>query len=97
MVRERTFCVDCQSFTEEDPNGRCKKYGWAISIKLAELDRVCSYESFKDTFIGEKSGFVEVLTPLGDVSYITLETFEKGREQKGGKLNFWRIPKKRNA
>jgi len=97
MVRERTYCVDCQSFEPENPNGRCKKYGWAISIKLAESDKVCSYESFKDTFIGEKSGFVEVLTPLGDISYITQETFEKGKKSKGGKLNFWRMPKKSRA
>ena len=97
MVRERTYCVDCRAFLVGDPNGTCRKHGWAISIKLAQLDKVCSYESFKDTFIGESSEFVEVRTPLGELSYITLETCEKGTEHKGGKLNFWRIPKKRNA
>ncbi len=97
MVRERTYCADCQSFKPEDPNGRCKKYGWAIIMKLAESDKICSYESFKDTFLDESSEFVEVRTPLGDVSYVTQETFEKGAEQKGGKLNFWRIPKKPHA
>ena len=66
-------------------------------MKLAQSDKPCSYESFKDSFFDESSEFVEVRTPLGELSYITLDTFGKAQKAKAGKLNFWRVKKKPHA
>ena len=53
MVRKRTYCVDCDQLVVGDPDGRCKKYPWLISMKLTRSDKVCSYDSFKDNLYDE--------------------------------------------
>ena len=55
MVRLRTYCINCPKtiFVSGDLNGTCKKRHWIISMKLASIDKVCSYDSFKDTFFGD--------------------------------------------
>jgi len=53
MVRKRTYCIGCGQLLLGDPNYNCKKYPWEISIKLAKIDKVCSYDSFKDNLFDE--------------------------------------------
>ncbi|MCJ7633379.1 hypothetical protein MUP77_13455 [Candidatus Bathyarchaeota archaeon] len=51
MVRKRTYCANCSQFAAGDPNGECKKYHWQIYMKLAQRDKVCSYDSFKNRWL----------------------------------------------
>lgn len=37
-----------------------------------------------------ESGMVPILSPLGHLSYISRETYEREKERPGSKLNFWR-------
>jgi len=59
-------------------------------MALAEVDKVCSYESFKNAFLGEMFGFVAVLTPLKNVAYMTKQAYYKEKREKG-KQDFWRF------
>jgi len=40
-----------------------------------------------------KMGFVPILSPLGHLSYIARETYEREKETSESKLNFWRLAK----
>jgi hypothetical protein len=88
MVRGRAYCIDCPKFKAGDPNGECKRFKWLISMALARLDKVCSYDSFKKTFIGEMPGFVSVLTPLKNIAYMTKQAYYQDKKKKG-KMDLW--------
>jgi hypothetical protein len=66
-------------------------------MKLAESDKPCSYDSFKNTFLGESSDFVEVLTPLNESSLITQDAYMNQKHDKNAKQNFWHLPRKRTV